>query len=139
MLPKHHIELGMVVHTFNPSSQKAEAGRSLSLRPDWSSLQSQFQDSQGFTENPCLKKKNNKRKQHILPHEYVQLLYIHLQNSWKSKSPTYFIQMSSERNHPLSLITSVEQKEPPAVLAGEKSKMCSYRLVKERIWWDNLS
>lgn len=28
-LSKHHIELGMVGHTFNPSSQKTEAGRSL--------------------------------------------------------------------------------------------------------------
>jgi major histocompatibility complex class I len=28
--------LGMVVHTFNPSTREAEAGRFLSLRPAWS-------------------------------------------------------------------------------------------------------
>ena len=33
---KMKIEPGMVAHTFDPSSQKAEAGRFLSLRPAWS-------------------------------------------------------------------------------------------------------
>jgi hypothetical protein len=30
------IQLGMVVHTYNPSSSEAEAGRSLNSRLDWS-------------------------------------------------------------------------------------------------------
>lgn len=38
-----------MVHTFNPSTSKAEAGESLSLRPAWSANQ----DSQ----KPCLRKK----------------------------------------------------------------------------------
>jgi hypothetical protein len=44
----------MVVHAFNLSTQVAEAGRSLWVQgqPD---LQSQYQDSQGYTEKPCLK------------------------------------------------------------------------------------
>jgi hypothetical protein len=37
----------MVVHTFNPRTQEAGAGRFLILRPAWSGLQSEFQDSQG--------------------------------------------------------------------------------------------
>jgi hypothetical protein len=44
----------VVAHVFNPSTWEAEAGRFLSSRPAW--LQSEFQDSQGYTENPCLKK-----------------------------------------------------------------------------------
>jgi hypothetical protein len=46
--------MGMVVHAFNPSTQEAEAGGFLSSRP--AGLQSEFQDSQGYTEKPCLKK-----------------------------------------------------------------------------------
>ena len=34
-----------MVHAFNPSTWEAEAG---------GFLQSEFQDSQGYTENPCL-------------------------------------------------------------------------------------
>ena len=33
---KEGLELGLVVHTFNSSTKKAEAGRSLSLRIPWS-------------------------------------------------------------------------------------------------------
>jgi hypothetical protein len=44
----------MVAHTFNPSTGKAEAGGFLS-QPG---LQSKFQESQGYTEKPCLKKTN---------------------------------------------------------------------------------
>ena len=43
----------MVAHAFNPSTWEAEAGRFLSSRPDWSP--NEFQDSQGYTEKPCLK------------------------------------------------------------------------------------
>jgi hypothetical protein len=38
-------------NTFNPSTWEAEAG----------GLQSEFQDSQGYTEKPCLKKQTNKQ------------------------------------------------------------------------------
>ena len=48
----------MVVHTFGPRTQEAEADESLSSRPAWST---EFQDSQGYTEKPCLKKDKNKR------------------------------------------------------------------------------
>ena len=41
---------GMVVHAFNPSTQEAEAGQP--------GLQSEFQDSQSYTEKPCLEKTN---------------------------------------------------------------------------------
>jgi hypothetical protein len=47
----------MVAHTFNPSTQEADLwvqGQPL--------LQSEFQDSQGYTEKPCLKKTKKKKK-----------------------------------------------------------------------------
>jgi hypothetical protein len=50
----------VVAHAFNPSTWEAEAGRFLSSKPG---LQSEFQDSQGYTEKPCLKTKQNKTKQ----------------------------------------------------------------------------
>jgi hypothetical protein len=43
-----------VAHAFNPSTWEAEAGRFLSSRPAWST--SKFQDSQSYTEKPCLEK-----------------------------------------------------------------------------------
>ena len=45
----------VVVHTFNPSTREAEVGGFLSSRP--ACIQSEFQDSQCYTEKPCLKKK----------------------------------------------------------------------------------
>ena len=62
---------GVVVHTFDPSTREADAGGVLSLRPAWST---KFQDSQGYTEKPCLekptnqptKKKNRKKSTFIL-------------------------------------------------------------------------
>ena len=54
------------MHASNPRLWEAEAGRFLSLRPG---LQSEFQDSQGYTATPCLgktkqnKKTNNNEKQ----------------------------------------------------------------------------
>ena len=50
----------MVAHAFNPSTREAEAGGFLSSRPAWST---KFQDSQGYTEKPCLKKKKKTPKQ----------------------------------------------------------------------------
>jgi hypothetical protein len=58
---KQLIVLGVVVHAFNPSTWEAEAGGFLSSRPP--GLQREFQDKQGYTEEPCLKKqKQNKTK-----------------------------------------------------------------------------
>jgi hypothetical protein len=45
----------VVAHAFNPSTQEAKAGR-VRGQPG---LQSEFQDSQGYTEKPCLEKKQN--------------------------------------------------------------------------------
>jgi hypothetical protein len=42
----------VVAHTFNPSTWEAEAG-GFQGQPG---LQSEFQDSQGYTEKPCLEK-----------------------------------------------------------------------------------
>jgi hypothetical protein len=53
----------MVEYAFNPSSREAEAGQP--------GLQSEFQDSQGYTEKPCLEplpptqKKKKKRKAEV--------------------------------------------------------------------------
>ena len=43
----------MVAHAFNPSTQEAEAEASLVYRV--------AQDSQGYTEKPCLEKNKNKQ------------------------------------------------------------------------------
>jgi hypothetical protein len=51
----------VVVHTFNPSNWEAEAGRFLSSRQP--GLQSEFQDSQGYTEKQNKPTKTNKQKQ----------------------------------------------------------------------------
>jgi hypothetical protein len=53
------VALGVVAHTFNPSTWGAEAGGFLSSRPG---LHSEFQDTQGYTENPVLKNKQTKKK-----------------------------------------------------------------------------
>jgi hypothetical protein len=47
-------KLGVVAYSFNPSTRDAEAGR-VQGQPG---LQSEFQDSQGYTEKPCLGKQN---------------------------------------------------------------------------------
>jgi hypothetical protein len=44
----------MVAHAFNPSTWEAEAG--VFLSPRQPGLQSEFQEGQGYTEKPCLKK-----------------------------------------------------------------------------------
>jgi hypothetical protein len=45
----------MVAHAFNPSTKEAEAGPSLSKRLAW---YTEFQDSQGYREKPCLERQN---------------------------------------------------------------------------------
>jgi hypothetical protein len=50
--------LGVVAHTFSPSTQEAEAGGFLSSSQP--GLQSEFQDSQGYTEKPRLEKLKKK-------------------------------------------------------------------------------
>jgi hypothetical protein len=57
---KIRAELGVVAHAFNPSTWEAEAGGFLSSRPAW--LQSEFQDSQSYTEKPCLEKPKKKKR-----------------------------------------------------------------------------
>jgi hypothetical protein len=64
-------EPGVVVHAFNPSTWEAEAGDFwVQGQPG---LQSEFQDSQGYTEKPCLEKqkqKTNKPKNQIYIYIY---------------------------------------------------------------------
>jgi hypothetical protein len=50
----------MVVHAFNPSTWETKAGGFLSQGQP--GLQSEFQDSQGCTEKPCLEKQNKTSK-----------------------------------------------------------------------------
>ena len=51
----------VVVYTFNLSTQEAEAGGSLWVQ-GLPNLQSEFQESQGYPEKPCFKKKKTKPK-----------------------------------------------------------------------------
>jgi hypothetical protein len=43
------------MQTFTPSTEEAEASASLRSRPAWSTLHSEFQDSQGYIEKPVSK------------------------------------------------------------------------------------
>jgi hypothetical protein len=55
---KKKVSRAVVVYAFNNPSTweaEAEAGRFLSWRPAW------FQDSQGYTEKPCLQKQKTKQ------------------------------------------------------------------------------
>ena len=70
----------MVAHAFNPSTQEAEAGRFLSSRPAWST---EFQDSQSYTEKPCLKKKKKKKKKKNgkeKKKKMLQMMFQHMKN-----------------------------------------------------------
>jgi hypothetical protein len=67
-LRKQQLGLAVVVHAFNPSTWEAEAGRFLVRGQP--GLYSEFQDSQSYTEQPCLEKnkqikKKKKRKQKL--------------------------------------------------------------------------
>jgi hypothetical protein len=57
---------GVVAHAFNPSTWEAEAG-GFWVRGQ-PGLESEFQDSQGSTHKPCLKKK--KKSSSLLPHHH---------------------------------------------------------------------
>jgi hypothetical protein len=73
MLPstKPH-QPGVVAHAFNPSTRETEADRFLSSRPAQPGLQSEFQDSQGYTEKPCLgENKKQTNKKNTKPHQLV--------------------------------------------------------------------
>ena len=50
-----------MAHTFNSSTWEAEAGGFLSSRGQ-PGLQSEFRDSQGYTEKPCLEKPKKKER-----------------------------------------------------------------------------
>ena len=63
----------MVAHTFKPSTPEAEAGRSLTQIV----LQTEFQDSQGYTEKLYLEKnkaKTNKQKRCVCRDQVVVFL-----------------------------------------------------------------
>jgi hypothetical protein len=73
-------EPGVVAHAFNPSTREIEAGGFLSSRPR--GLQSECQDSQGYTEKPCLelhhpppKKKKKGRKANTTNKIEISLKY----------------------------------------------------------------
>jgi hypothetical protein len=54
LFKKVYSHRAVVAHAFNPSTWEAEAGGFLSSRP--AGLQSEFQDSQRYTEKPCPEK-----------------------------------------------------------------------------------
>lgn len=60
----------VVVHTCNPSTQEADAGGSLSLRPAWSTQR--VPDSQGYIDYPCLEKQNKDPLQNQNPQENIE-------------------------------------------------------------------
>ena len=61
----------MVAHTFNPSTQEVEAGRSLWVQGQ-PGLQSELQDSQDYTVKPYLEKqKQNKTHTHKRRKNYL--------------------------------------------------------------------
>jgi hypothetical protein len=69
---------GVVAHAFNPSTWETEAGGF--LRRGQPCLQSEFQDSQGHTEKPCLenppkKKKKGKKKSQFWDMGLLQIVY----------------------------------------------------------------
>jgi hypothetical protein len=61
---KKGMKPGVVAHAFNLSTQEAEAGGFLSLRPAWSTKWVPG-DGQSYTEKPCLEKPKKKKKKKI--------------------------------------------------------------------------
>ena len=66
----------ILVHTFQRTTQQAKAGRAL-WGSSLSHLQSEFQDSQHYTEKPCLKKQNKKPNK-IFSQSYILCDWIQL-------------------------------------------------------------
>jgi hypothetical protein len=50
----------VVAHAFNPSNSEAEASGCLRVQGQ-PGLHKEFQDSQGYTEKPCLEKKEKRK------------------------------------------------------------------------------
>lgn len=67
----------MVVQSFNLSTQEAEAGESLWVQGQ-PGLHSEFLDSQGYTEKPCLEKKTKIKNSLILISKQVLTLCLTL-------------------------------------------------------------
>jgi hypothetical protein len=65
----------VVVYTFNLSTQEAEADRSLWVQRQ-PGLQSEFQDSPGYTEKPCFKKPKQQQKNTKQTHTQKYVLKI---------------------------------------------------------------
>jgi hypothetical protein len=66
----------MVVNAFNPSTQEAE-GRQISEFEASLVYKVRFQDSQGYTEKPCLEKpKKKKKKKRVAVVMWSQCLFI---------------------------------------------------------------
>jgi hypothetical protein len=57
---------GVVAHAFSSSTREAEAGGFLSSQGQ-PGLQSEFQDSKGYTEKPCLEKPNQTKPKQNKP------------------------------------------------------------------------
>jgi hypothetical protein len=89
---------------------QAEVGRFLSSRPAWNKLQSDFQDSQGYTEKPCLEKtkKRKKKKRKKKNIWIVQLFfgkftivipYVKLKSRLFNLEATYSREKSTQQSH----------------------------------------
>jgi len=65
----------VVAHAFNSNTWEAEAGGFLSRGQP--GLQSEFQDSQGYTEKPCLENNNNHNNNKIINKKSAEK-YLHL-------------------------------------------------------------
>jgi hypothetical protein len=83
------------MHTFDPSTQEAEKGRSLWV---WGQpgLQSELQDSQDYTEKPCLKTTVTTKKVMVLSlhsktwsHLLAEWPILYLRQTTKHVSPSF--------------------------------------------------
>jgi hypothetical protein len=63
----------VVANTFTPSTWEAEEGGFLSSSPTWST---EFQDSQGYTEKPCLEKASQNKQTKISTREIVKIFLL---------------------------------------------------------------